>query len=223
MSGNIDQTWKNLLEEFKNSIEKVIKKLEERDIERIPGSREALLRRLGDIKNHFPKNQGEILIKAIDDKIQNAFFPSTMDFNEAFKKILKSRTHEQDFIINELINGFITSKSKAIASGSQVPIIDRMVEAFSRRNDFHIVDHQFYAMFGDPNKPKKYIKKQLGELVKLFGLISKKLVIEKDKRRSEEKIYTFYTFPDEILEVLEEKYLVLDCLLYTSPSPRDRS
>ncbi|MBN1214095.1 MAG: hypothetical protein JXA99_01510 [Candidatus Lokiarchaeota archaeon] len=210
MSESKDQTWKSLLDEFKKSVEKVIVQLEKRDIERIPGSREALLRRLEDIKNQFPKNQGEIFIKAIDDKIQNAFFPSTLDFSEAFKKILISRTHEQDFIINELINGFISSKSKAIASGTQVPIIDRMVEAFSRRNDFHIVDHQFYAMFGDPNNPKQYIKKQLDELVKLFGLVSKELIIEKDKRRSEKKIYTFYTFPDEILKILEEKYLILD-------------
>ena len=210
MSEKVDPIWKKLLEEFIVNLEKVIKQLEERDIERIPGSREALLRRLGDIKTHFPKNQGEVFIKAIDDKIQNAFFPSTLDFTEAFRNILKSRTHEQDFIINELINGFITSKAKAIASGTQVPIIDRMVEAFSRRNDFHIVDHQFYAMFGDPNKPKKYVKKQLDDLVELFGLVSKELVIEKDKRRSEEKVYTFYTFPDEILKILEEKYIILD-------------
>ncbi|MHA1456295.1 MAG: hypothetical protein ACTSR5_10000 [Promethearchaeota archaeon] len=85
-----------------------------------------------------------------------------------------------------------------------------MVEAFSKRNDFHIVDHQFYAMFGDPNKPRHYIKNQLEELVNIFGLVSKKLVVEKDVRRSEEKVYTFYTFPDDVIKILEEKYLVLD-------------
>ena len=108
------------------------------------------------------------------------------------------------------MNGFVSSKAKAIAVGTQGPIIDRIVEAFSKRNDFHIVDHQFYAMFGDPNKPRHYIKKQLEELVKLFGLISKELVIEKDKRKSERKVYTFYTFPDEILEILMENYLIMD-------------
>ena len=123
---------------------------------------------------------------------------------------MKSRTHEQDFIINELLNGFVTSKAKAIALGTQGPIIDRMVEAFSKRNDFHIVDHQFYAMFGDPNKPHHYVQKQLEELVNLFGLISKELVIEKGKRRSERKVYTFYTFPPKILKILEEKYLIID-------------
>ena len=101
-------------------------------------------------------------------------------------QILKSRTHEQDFIINELLNGFVTSKAKALVTGSQGPIIDRIVEAFSKRNDFHIVDHQFFAMFGDPNKPHHYVKKQLEELVNMFGLVSKELVIEKDVRRSEE-------------------------------------
>ena len=159
---------------------------------------------------HFPKSNGEIFIKSIDDKIQNAFFPNSKNFSEAFRKILNSRTHDQDFIINELLNGFVTSKAKAIALGSQGPVIDRMVEAFSKRNDFHIVDHQFFAMFGDPNKPRQYVKKQLEKLVNLFGLISKELVIEKDKRKSERKVYVFYTFPDDILKILEKNYLIID-------------
>jgi hypothetical protein len=104
----------------------------------------------------------------------------------------------------------VTSKAKIIASDVQGPIIDRMVEAFSKRNDFQIVDHQFYAMFGDPNKPRHYVKKQLEELVSLFGLTSRELRIEKDVRRSEEKIYTFYTFPDEIIDILKEKYLIIN-------------
>jgi hypothetical protein len=210
MSINKDPTWNKLLLGFKEGLDEAIEYLEERDVERIPGAREALIRRLNNMRTHFPKNDGEIFIKAINDKIQNAFFPNTKNFAEAFEKILKSRTHEQDFIINELINGFVTSKAKAIASGTQVPIIDRMVEAFSSRNDFHIVDHQFYAMFGDPHKPRKYVKKKLEELVNLFGLVSKELVVEKDKRRSERKVYTFYTFPKEILAILEEKYIIID-------------
>ena len=71
------------------------------------------------------------------------------------------------------------------------------------------MDHQFYAMFGDPNRPRQYIKKQLEELISLFGLISKELVVERDRRRSEKKVYTFYTFPDEIIIILEKKYLIL--------------
>jgi hypothetical protein len=205
-----NSTWNKLLQEFIRGLDHSIQYLEERDVERIPGAREALIRRLENMRTHFPKNDGEIFIKAINDKIQNAFFPNTKNFAEAFEKILKSRTHEQDFIINELINGFVSSKAKSIASNSQVPIIDRMVEAFSTRNDFHIVDHQFYAMFGDPNKPRKYVRKKLEELVSLFGLVSKELVVEKDKRRSERKVYTFYTFPDEILAILEEKYIIID-------------
>ncbi|MFX1280785.1 MAG: hypothetical protein ACFFA3_15525 [Promethearchaeota archaeon] len=205
-----DTTWKTLLSDFENGLEKAIEELQKRDVENIPGAREALMQRLNNMRLHFPKNNGEIFIQSINEKIQNAFFPNTKNFSEAFEKILKSRTHEQDFIINELLNGFVTSKAKVIASDSQGPIIDRMVEAFSKRNDFHIVDHQFYAMFGNPNKPRHYIKKQLEELVNMFGLVSKELVIEKDIRRSEEKIYTFYTFPDDIIRILEEKYLVID-------------
>ena len=203
-------TWNGLLSDFQSGLEKAIEELQKRDVENIPGAKAALIQRLNNMKLHFPKNNGDILIKSISDKIQNAFFPNTKSFSEAFKKILKSRTHEQDFIINELLNGFVTSKAKAIASGTQGPIIDRMVEAFSKRNDFHIVDHQFFAMFGDPNKPRHYVKNQLAELANLFGLISKELVIEKDLRRSEKKVYTFYTFQDEIIKILEEKYLIID-------------
>lgn len=210
MTETRDPTWKELLLDFVKGVEKAIEQLEKRDVDNIPGAKDALLQRLSNMKIHFPTNNGDIFLKAINDKIQNSFFPETKNFTEAFKKILKSRTHEQDFIINELLNGFITSKAKAIASGTQVPVIDRMVEAFSKRNDFHIVDHQFFAMFGNPNKPRSYIKSQLQELVNLFGLISKELVVEKDLRRSEKKIYTFYTFPDEILEILEERYIIID-------------
>ena len=207
---NQDRTWKELLQNFIKGVEVAIVELEKRDVENIPGAKEALLQRLNNMKIHFPKNNGNIFIKSINNKIQTAFFPKTKDFASAFQKILKSRTHEQDFIINELLNGFVSSKAKAIASGSQGPIIDRMVEAFSKRNDFHIVDHQFYAMFGNPNKPRNYIIRQLQELVDLFGLVVKELVIEKDLRRSEKKVYKFYTFPEEILRILEEKYIIID-------------
>ncbi|MFX1456323.1 MAG: hypothetical protein ACFFDB_13195 [Promethearchaeota archaeon] len=205
-----DSTWRALIKEFEDGLETAINELQKRDVENIPGAKEALLQRLANMKLHFPKNDGDIFKKSINDRIQNSFFPNTKDFAQAFEKILKSRTHEQDFIINELLNGFVSSKAKLIASGTQGPIIDRMVEAFSKRNDFHIVDYQFFAMFGDPNKPRHYIIKQLEELVNMFGLISKELVIEKDVRRSEEKIYTFYTFPEEIITILEEKYLIID-------------
>ena len=210
MTENQDRTWNELMQEFVKGIEKAIEELEKRDVDNIPGAKQALLQRLNNMKIHFPKNKGEIFIKSINNNIQNAFFPDTKDLTEAFEKILKSRTHEQDFIINELLNGFVTSKAKTIALDTQGPVIDRMVEAFSRRNDFHIVDYQFFAMFGDPNKPRSYIKKQLEELVNIFGLISKELVVEKDKRKSERKVYTFYTFPEEILKILEEKYIIID-------------
>ena len=210
MERNQESTWHELLQDFERGLEKAIDELEKRDVENIPGAKEALKQRLKNMRLHFPKNNGEIFLKSIDDKIQNAFFPNTNDFSEAFQKIIKSRTHEQDFIINELLNGFVASKAKAVATGTQGPVIDRMVEAFSKRNDFHIVDYQFYAMFGNPNKPRHYIKSQLEELVKLFGLVSKELIIEKDVRKSEEKIFTFYTFPEKIIKILEEKYLILD-------------
>ncbi|TFG15143.1 MAG: hypothetical protein EU531_08575 [Promethearchaeota archaeon] len=205
-----DNIWRELLRNFEGGIENSIEKLKNRDIENIPGAKDALIQRLENIKTYFPRKNGELFKQSIDDKIQNNFFPNTKNFTEAFSQILNSRTHEQDFVINELLNGFVTSKAKAIALGTQGPVIDRMVEAFSKRNDFHIVDYQFYAMFGDPNKPKHYITKQLEELINMFGLISKQLVVEKDIRKSERKIYTFYTFPNDIIKILEKKYLIID-------------
>lgn len=205
-----DPVWNDLLEDFTKGIDKAMELLKKRDVENIPGAKEALLNQLDRVKTYFLRNNGELFIRTIDERIQNSFFPNTSNFAEAFERILNSRTHEQDFVINELLNGFISSKANSIIKDVQWPIIDRMVEAFSKRNDFHIVDHQFYAMFGDPNKPKSYIKKHLKEIVNLFGLKSKEKVVEKDIRRSEKKIYTYYTFPDEIIEILKKKYLIYD-------------
>ncbi len=201
-------SWNDLLDEFIVGLDNAIAELNVHNVDTIAGANQLLLDRLNIMKNNFPANDGQIFKQTIDDKIQKAFFPKNLTFAESFEKILNSRTHEQDFIINELINGFITSKTKAIASYSQGPIIDRMVEAFSKRNDFHIVDHQFKAMFGDPNKPRAYVMKNLALLIDLFGLVSKQLVVDKDIRKSEEKVYTFYTFPDDVLVVLKKKYLV---------------
>jgi len=201
-------SWNELLDEFKVGVENAIAELNSHNIETINGAINPLINRLSIMGNNFPKNNGQIFTQTIDNIIQNAFFPKNLTFAESFERILNSRTHEQDFIINELINGFIASKTKTIASYSQGPIIDRMVEAFSSRNDFHIVDHQFYAMFGDPNKPRAYVRENLQSLIDLFGLVSKQLVVEKDIKRSEEKVYTFYTFPDDILIILKKKYLV---------------
>ena len=140
----LESKWEGLLDVFSEGIEKAIEEIKIKDVENIPGAKEALLDRLNVLKIQFTRNKGELFERAIDNTIQNAFFPNNSDFAEAFGKILKSRTHEQDFIINELLNGFVTSKAKAIASYNQGPIIDRMVEAFAKRSDFHIVDHQFF-------------------------------------------------------------------------------
>ncbi len=210
MSESEESKWEGLLESFSEGLERAIEELKNKDVENIPGAKDALLDRLNILKIQFTRNKGELFERAIDNTIQNAFFPNTSNFTEAFSKILKSRTHEQDFIINELLNGFVTSRTKTIASYTQVPIIDRMVEAFAKRSDFHIVDHQFFAMFGDPNKPRSYVKKQLKELTNLFRLVSKEFVVEKDKRTSERKVYKFYTFPPEILAILKEKYIIIE-------------
>lgn len=213
MSGIDNLEWEKLLTEFSKNVDKSIKKLEERDIDNIPGAKQALIERLKVMRDYFPQNNGDLFIKSINDKIQNDFFPKTKDLAEAFERIIKSRSHDQDFIINELINGFISSRSKTIALNVQGTVIDRLVEAFSKGPDFQIVDHQFYAMFSDPNKARKYVKESLQDLVDLFGLEAKELIVEKDKRKSERKVYTFYTFPEKILEILEGEYVYTDEVL----------
>jgi len=213
MSGIDNLEWEKLLTEFSKNVDRSIKKLEERDIDNIPGAKQALIERLKVMRDYFPQNNGDLFIKSINEKIQNAFFPKTKDLAEAFELIIKSRSHDQDFIINELINGFISSRSKTIALNVQGTIIDRLVEAFSKGPDFQIVDHQFYAMFSDPNKARRYVKESLQDLVDLFGLEAKELIVEKDKRKSERKVYTFYTFPKKILEILEGEYVDTDEVL----------
>ena len=69
-------TWKMLLNSFKNGLEKAIEELQKRDVETIPGAKEALVQRLTDMKLHFPQNNGDIFIKSVNEKIQNAFFPN---------------------------------------------------------------------------------------------------------------------------------------------------
>lgn len=206
----IKDLWSELLGNFIKGIENSIELLEKKDVENIPGAIKALLDRLNNMKTVFSHNNGEFFIKTIDERIQKAFFPNSKDFTEAFNLILKSRTHEQDFIINELLNGFITSKARMFAGGTQGTIIDKLVEAFKNSGDFHIVDHQFYAMFGNPTKPRKFVREGLQQLVYLFGLISKQVIIEKDIRRHEKKIYNFYTFPEDYIKVLKDKYLFID-------------
>lgn len=213
MSGIDNLEWEKLLTEFSKNVDKSLKKLEERDIDNIPGAKQALIERLKVMRDYFPQNNGDLFIKSINEKIQNSFFPKTKDLAEAFERIIKSRSHDQDFIINELINGFISSRSKTIALNVQGTVIDRLVEAFSKGPDFQIVDHQFYAMFSDPNKARKYVKESLQDLVDLFGLEAKELIVEKDKRKSERKVYTFYTFPEKILEILEGEYVYTDEVL----------
>ena len=121
--------WSELIEKFGNSIKKSLEVIKERDIENIPGAKEQLIRRFEELNRYLPRNNGEILIKSIDESISNAFFPQTNKLDVAFEKILKTleQQHENAFIINELINGFVASQSKSFGSFKEGPIIDRII------------------------------------------------------------------------------------------------
>ncbi len=114
---------------------------------------------------------------------------------------------EQDSIISELIDGFISSQGKTLFGGTNRRILDNLVEAFKKRRDFKIVDHQFYAMFGDPNKPRKYVQERLDKIADFLGLEVENLHVEQDVRDGKPKNYRFYSFPEEITQILEGKYI----------------
>ncbi|MHA1473795.1 MAG: hypothetical protein ACTSQ5_01270 [Promethearchaeota archaeon] len=202
--------WSELIEKFGNSIKKSLEVIKERDIENIPGAKEQLIRRFEELNRYLPRNNGEILIKSIDESISNAFFPQTNKLDVAFEKILKTleQQHENAFIINELINGFVASQSKSFGSFKEGPIIDRIIEAFKKSKNFRISDYSFYAMFGNPNKPRKSLQENLKTIAEFLGLVIEEKIIARDLARSEEKTINYYTFPPEILELLEGTYII---------------
>ncbi|MHA1718224.1 MAG: hypothetical protein ACTSWX_14140 [Promethearchaeota archaeon] len=204
------ELWSELLENFRTSIKKSIDMIKDRDIENIPGAKEQLVKRFEELYRYLPKDNGSILIKSIDESISNAFFPQTNKLEVAFEKILKTleQQHENSFIINELINGFIASQNKSFGSFKEGPIIDRIIEAFKKSRNFQISDYSFYAMFGNPDKPRKSIQENLNSIADFLGLVKEKKIFLHDRARSEEKIINYYTFPQEILELLEGNYII---------------
>ncbi|MFX1448762.1 MAG: hypothetical protein ACFFCG_11620, partial [Promethearchaeota archaeon] len=66
MENHQDTIWNELLQNFEKGLEKSIEELEKRDVENIPGAKEALIQRLNNMKLHFPKNNGEIFLKSIN-------------------------------------------------------------------------------------------------------------------------------------------------------------
>lgn len=202
--------WMELVENFKLGLEKALEMIKQRDVETIPGARDQLIRRFEELIRYLPRNSGELLIKAIDDSIQKAFFPRTDNLSEAFSKILHTLQEDFDnsYIINELINGFIASKTKSFGSFQEGSIIERLIEAYKKSKKFRISDYSFYAMFGDPENPRKYIQEGLKKIAEFLGLIEIEQEYARDLAKSEKKVVKFYTFPDEILALLEGEYLV---------------
>jgi hypothetical protein len=199
--------WNETLEKFQEGLTRAIEKINERDVENIPGAKDRLIEKLTQIRDYLPRNNGELIISMINDSIQTRLFPNTNDQITAFNQILNARTPEQDSIIGELIDGFLSSQSKTLFGGTDRRILDSLVEAFKKRRDFKIIDHQFYAMFGDPNKPRKYVQDRLDKIAEFLGLQVETLHVEQDVRDGKPKDYRFYSFPEEITQILEGKYL----------------
>ena len=201
------EIWPKLLADFSSHINKAIALLRERDVDEIPGAKEELIARFTNILNYFPKNDGILFRKIIYDSIEKSFFPRTNDIALAFNQILNARTPEQDYIIQEALNGFIASETNLIASNKEGTLIDRLVELFRKSSNFSIIEHQFYNMFGNPNKPRKFLKEGFEKLINILGLEKEKLIIEKDKRTSQQREIIFYRFPVDILAVLNDRFV----------------
>jgi len=201
------EVWPKLLSDFTTHIQKAIVLIRERDVDEIPGAKEELITRLTNIMNYFPKNEGVILKKIVSDSIEKSFFPRTDDISQAFNQILNARTPDQDYIIQEALNGFIASETNLLASSKEGTLIDRLVELFRKSTNFSIIEHQFYNMFGNPNKPRKFLKDGFQKLVTIFGLERDTLIVEKDMRTSQPREIVFYRFPVEILAVLNGRFV----------------
>jgi hypothetical protein len=199
--------WTELVNKLIASMEKSVEMLKTRDVDDIPGAKDQLITRFEQLVRFLPKENGKLLVQSIDESISNSFFPQTKTLVDAFKKIVAARTHEQDFIINELINGFIVSQSKAFGSFKQGPIIDRLIEGFKKSHSFRLSDFSFYAMFGDPDKPRKSVVEELEKLADFLGLVKETYTVKHDIRKSAEKSITYYTFPPEIRETMEGTYI----------------
>ncbi len=202
--------WAELINEFKEAMEKGLEIIKTQNVDNIPGAKERLIARFEELIRYLPKENGSILIKSIDDAIANSFFPRTDKLSDAFEKILEARTHDQDFIINELINGFIASQSKSFGLEYEGSVIDRLIEGFKKSNKLRITDQKFYAMFGvkPTADPRDSLVKRLNKMTSFLGLVEEQYKIDRDIYRSEEKIIKFYTFPDEIMDLLEGRYII---------------
>src|SRR5271157_136742 len=199
--------WATLLDDFAKHVQQAIDQIQERNVDDIPGAKDELIARLTNIMNYFPKNEGTVIKRIIYESIEKHFFPRTDEIAAAFDQILNARTPDQDYIIQEALNGFVASETNLLASNKEGTIIDRLVELFRKSSNFSIIEHQFFNMFGNPNRPRKFLKEGFEKLVKIFGLERDSLIIEKDKRTSQEREIVFYRFPVELIAILDKRFI----------------
>lgn len=205
------ELWDELVENFKNSLSESLKLINERDVETIPGAREQLIRRFEELARYLPRNNGELLIKSIDESIQNAFFPREPNLGTAFSLILNSleQQYENSFVINELINGYIASKKKSFGTDQEGAVIDRLIEALKKSKRFRISDFTLYAMFtSNPRNPSKAMVNRVNKIADFVGLVIEEYEIKSDLADGNMRKIRFFTFPEEILEILDGKYII---------------
>ena len=87
-------------------------------------------------------------------------------------------------------------------------LLIKWLKAFKTARNFRITDQKFYAMFGNPDKPRKSVSEELEKIADFVGLVKEQFTIEHDIRKSAEKIISVYTFPPEILSLLEGTYIL---------------
>ena len=196
---------KNILIEIEKGLDTAITRIKDRETtEKVPGARELIIARLEKIKEFFLKDNGEFLLNLIHEKIEDAIFPRKQTLGETFEVILTSRTiHEQDFLIQELVNGYISSKDDSIGEFKNARVMDRIIKLFIESKNLRITSLDISELFHkNYHTSDKYVNKEFQKIVNFIGLNETTAEII-DNYTGDPIEISIYSFPDEILKVLE--------------------
>lgn len=200
-----DALLKSLVLEIEKGMDAAIKRIEERDTtEKVPGAKEIIIARMEKMKEFFMKDDGKFLLNLIHEKIEMAIFPVKQTLGETFEIILNSRVmHEQDFLIQELVNGFISSKEDSIGEFKNAKVLDRVIKLFSESKNLTITSMDISELFHKSyHTTNIYVNKEFDKIANYIGLESRTVEIM-DNFTGDPMIISIYSFSDEIIQVLE--------------------
>ncbi len=194
----------NIIKEIEKGIDAAISRIKDREsTEKVPGAKELIIARMEKIKEFFMKDDGSFLLKLIQEKIEAAIFPRKQTLGETFEVILTSRTiHEQDFLIQELVNGYIASKEDSIGEFKNARVMDRIIKLFVESKNLRITSLDVSELFHkNYHTSDKYVNKEFQKIAKFIGLTESTAEIIDNYTGNPIEI-SIYSFPDEIIEIL---------------------